>query len=166
MKQNGLEIATDLKHQKRLWIVERIGWAVMVLLMGAGLMGLLGAGPLSHATAGKAGSELWVDYQKLDRCEASSQLRVHVGSESLKGDSLRLWVSRQYLDKTEVEKTTPEAEHQEAAGDRVVYVFRTAGSNEPIVLTFHVRPTEHGKNHARIGIVNGPEVHFSQFIYP
>lgn len=166
MKQNDLEIATDLKHQKRLWIVERTGWAVMILLMAAALTGLFGAGPLSHATAGQTGSEFWVDYQKFDRCEATSQLRVHVGSGALKSESVGVWLSRHYLENVEVEKTTPAAEHQEAAGDRVVYVFRAAGSNEPIVLTFHVRPTEQGKKHARIGIVNGPEVHFSQFIYP
>ena len=165
-KDRDIEIATDFKHQRRLWLVERVGWAVIALLVIAVLLGLLGTGPLSKATAGTEHSALWADYQRFDRREAPSTFRVHVGSEALKDQLLRLWLSREYLNKTTVEHITPEPEAQEVASDRVVYVFKLAGTNTTVTITFEVRRKDFGRSQIRLGVIAGPEISFNQLTYP
>ena len=46
-----LEIDQDLRFQKREWAFERASWVVMALVVLAGLLGLLGRGPMSDQTA-------------------------------------------------------------------------------------------------------------------
>ena len=166
MKNNGLDIASDLKHQRRMWVVERVGWAVMATIVVAALAGLFGSGPLANATAGQPGSALHLEYERFGRYEAPCELRVHVGGEYMRGDKLRLWISREYLDRVEVERTMPPAEESQLQSSRVIYVFKLAQTNQPVKVTFHLRPTGYGKAAGSIGIADGPDVQFSQFIYP
>jgi hypothetical protein len=166
MKNQGLEIATDLKHQRRLWVVERVGWTVMGLLIVAGLAGLFGSGPLSRASAGQPGSALRVEYERFGRYEAPSELKLSIGAEQVQGSMLRVWISRDYLDRVEVERTMPPCDVSQLDVNRVIYVFNLAQTNKPAMITFYVRPTAYGKTRGNIGIVGGPEVPFSEFVYP
>ena len=164
MNSNGLEIATDLKHQRRLWIVERIGWTLMALIVVAALGGLFGNGPMSKARAGD--TSLQLNYERFARYEAPTELRAHVGPELTQGKQLRLWISRDYLDHLEVERTMPPAVANDLAPGRVLYIFNLAQTNTPAQVTFYVRHTGFGKTTGRAGIIGGPEVQFSQFVYP
>ena len=59
-----LEISQDLTFQRRSWIVQRVGWVMLALLILAALGGLFGPGPLSRARAGPHDGPLWVEYQR------------------------------------------------------------------------------------------------------
>jgi hypothetical protein len=44
-RHGDLEIQEDLPFQRREWLVERVAWGVMALLIVAALLGLFGTGP-------------------------------------------------------------------------------------------------------------------------
>lgn len=50
-----LEIEEDLDFQRRMWRLQQIGWALLVLVVVAALLGLFGKGPLSRAVASRVG---------------------------------------------------------------------------------------------------------------
>src|SRR5687767_835829 len=166
MKNNGLEIATDLKQQRRLWIMERVGWTIMAILIVAALAGVFGGGPLSHATAGHPGSALHVDYDRFARHEAPGELKAHIDAKQAQDNKLRIWISRGYLDEVEIERTVPQADSSQLDDNRVIYIFNVTETNKPAEVSFHLRPKGYGKTAGIIGVVGGPEVQFSQFIYP
>ena len=166
MKNHGLEIATDLKQQRRLWIMERIGWTIMATVVVAALAGVFGSGPLSHATAGQPGSALRVDYDRFARHEAPGEMRAHIDAKQAQGNKLRIWISRGYLDEVEIERTVPQADSSQLDNNRVIYIFSVTETSNPAEVSFHVRPKGYGKTAGSIGVVGGPEVQFSQFIYP
>ncbi len=46
-----LDVEEDMAFQRRNWRAERIGWAAMVAIVIAAVLGLFASGPLSWATA-------------------------------------------------------------------------------------------------------------------
>ncbi|MDQ6718742.1 MAG: hypothetical protein M3Z17_10420 [Gemmatimonadota bacterium] len=47
-----LGIAEDMNFQRRTWMVQRVGWAIMILVCIAALFGVFGKGPLSNGHFG------------------------------------------------------------------------------------------------------------------
>ncbi|HEU4345558.1 MAG TPA: hypothetical protein VFU31_28750, partial [Candidatus Binatia bacterium] len=52
MSKRSLEIEEDLRFQERAWVVQRVGWGVMLLVIVATAAGMFGEGALSSATVG------------------------------------------------------------------------------------------------------------------
>jgi hypothetical protein len=78
-RAGDLELNQDLRFQRRMWAVQRIGWAVMALVVLAGLLGLFGPGPLSSATAGKEEGPLLVEgYERFVRFRIPTTLQVRL----------------------------------------------------------------------------------------
>ncbi len=162
----SLEIHEDMDFQRRTWAVERAGWVGMALLVLASLLGLLGPGPLSSATAVDPTSGLWLEYDRCVRCEAPAKLRVQLGPAAAKDGKVRLWLSRPYLDAVRVEQVTPEPELVEAGAGRLTYVFRAAEADGPLAVTFSLKPERAGYHPAEMGLDGSPPLRFGQLVYP
>ena len=161
-----LEVGQDLNFQRRSWTLERAGWVVMILLLIAALLGLLGPGPLSSATAGDPDSALWVEYNRFERYHAPTTLRAHIGLGAARGGKVRLWLSRGFVESTEIHHIYPDPEVVEAGTDRFTYVFAAPDESKPVVITYQFESQKYWGQAARIGLDAGPELEFSQFIYP
>lgn len=61
-RKGGLEVSQDLNFQRREWVVQRVGWVVMAVLLVAALLGLFGPGPLSKSIAGSASGPVRAEY--------------------------------------------------------------------------------------------------------
>ena len=160
----SLEIAQDLDFQRREWIVQRIAWGIVVIILIAGLAGLLGAGPLSHAQA--SSGPLALDYERFVRKRAPTQFDLTVAPEAASDGEVALWLDQALLEKLDVERITPEPTAMEATPDRVVYRFVLADPEQPAAVTFHLEPAEPGAVRGNLGLVDGQELAVAQFIYP
>jgi hypothetical protein len=165
MKRVGdLEIGEDIKHQQREWRAEHIGWLLMALLLAGALLGLLGPGPFSSATAGT--SPLWVEYNRFDRYQAPAMLKIHLGPGTGQSGTTRVWIDREYIQGMEVQDIEPEPDSMEVSSDRITYVFQVPKQDQPIVVVYHVQANSYGSARARLGVEGGPQIHFTQFIFP
>jgi len=161
-----LELPQDLDFQRRSWIAQRIGWAIMALVLLAGLAGLLGNGPLSIATAGGPGSPLEVEYGRFARHSGPTQMEIRLQPTAMQGDTARVWLDREYLRGIQVERVIPEPESVEVTADRAVYVFKVNQSDQPASITFYITPDLIGTHTVRVGIDNGETLTFRQIVYP
>ena len=167
LKQVGeLQIAEDLEFQRKEWRFERIGWALMALVLLAALLGLLGPGPLSNATAGEEGGALWAKYQRFAHRSALTRLEVYAGPNTAQEGQLRLWVSRETIGVNEVRGIQPEPEQVSAAGDRFVYTFAVDDPAREVVVYFLLEPTKYFRQQIALGIEGGPQLGFTQVLYP
>ena len=159
-----LEIDQDLDAQRREWRIEKLAWTCFALLILAGLSGLLGSGPLANAVAGEEGSELWVEYPRFARHLAPVKMRV-VAARAGK-DEVRLWIDRDYAERLELERISPEPDSVESLADRDVYAFRPGSGAGPLVIELSFELTYVGFSNARLGTLDGPSVEFRQLVYP
>jgi hypothetical protein len=161
-----LQIHQDLPHERLEWKIERVGWVLMALVLLTALAGLLGPGPLSRATAGQTGSPLCVHYNRLARHQAPELLRVQIGPGMARDGTVRVWLSREYVQNIKLDNIVPEPESVEAGPERFTYAFNLSEAEQPTTLMFHFEPNAFGRAPAVLGVDGGPEVAFTQFIYP
>ncbi|HEX7054324.1 MAG TPA: hypothetical protein VF211_10390 [Burkholderiales bacterium] len=158
-----LQVAEDIRFQRREWLAERLGWVVMTAAVFAALAGLVGDGPASNAVAASPGGRLAVEYQRFAHRQAPTELRVRYGEGSAQQGRIRLALDSQYVGKLKIERVQPEPEKIELAGGRYVYVF-PAGDG-PGQVTFVVQMEAFGR--VAGGVALGEErVALSQIVYP
>ncbi len=160
-----LEVSQNLDYQRRMWAVQRVGWALMALALLAALVGLVGKGPLSDASAGDGGP-LQVEYPRFARHRAPSTLEFRLAPGAAQGDQVRLWLDREYLARTEVQAVFPEPASVEAGPERMTYVFKLERPDEPATITFSLLHESSGPRQARVGLADRESLTFRQFIYP
>lgn len=161
-----LEVPQDLRFQQGSWTAQRLGWALLALLLLAALLGLFGAGPLSRATSGAQDGPLWAEYHRFWRYKYPMSLRIHFGPEATRHGEVRVRISRPYLESMSVEHVTPQPQSVEAGPDHLTYVFKISRVGYPTAVTFDLKPNAPGSVTGRAGLDSGPEIAIGHFIYP
>jgi hypothetical protein len=154
-----LEIDQDLEFHHRLWIVQRVGWVIVGLLLIAALAGVFGSGPVSSSSVGNSAVRL--EYQRFGRLQQPTTIRFHFSSEA--GDVAKLFFNRKYLESFVIEHITPPPDEVEPASQWLIYSFKR---REPTSVTFHLRPDEFGLFSGEARLAEGEPISFRQFIYP
>jgi hypothetical protein len=164
-----LEIDEDLTFQHRSWMVQRTGWAVMVLLLVAATLGVLGSGPLSKGTAEVPGRAR-VEYARFTRYQTPDTLTIHLEPAATRQPEVRLGVDRKFLDRSKIETVVPPPVRVEGIADRLVYVFAMARTGEPLTIAFVLEPQRLWLAHARLTLDAGAgeptTLGFWQMVYP
>jgi hypothetical protein len=158
----GLEPDDDEAFHRRSWRVQRAGWITMLAIVLAGLVGLLGRGPLSRAVT-EHPSGVRVEHNRFVRVDAPETLQVHVPPPARPGDGYRPAVGRTFLDRVQIDSVIPRPLVTEAFADRVVYVF--AGGGRPVA-TFHFTPRSFGILRAEITAAGAGPAAFWLLAYP
>jgi hypothetical protein len=161
-----LEIAQDLRFQRRSWAIQRVGWFAMAVVVAAAVLGYLGEGPLSDARARSGDGAYEVEYARYTRYRSPDTLRVFIEEGAVEGDQARVSFGRGYFDGVEVESVFPEPDSVEVDGDEVVYLFKLGDQGAPATVIFSVMYDDVGRKRARVGLDGHSAVSFSQFIYP
>jgi hypothetical protein len=161
-----LEINQDLKHQQQEWLIERIGWSVMGLLVLAALAGLLGPGPLSSARTGDPGSSLWAEYNRFDRYQAPTILKVQVKPEEIADGNFRLKINRDFMEQIELRHIDPQPRSVEADSSSMTYNFNLPAVQQQVTILFHYEANAFGRLPVVLSLADGQQLNFSQFIYP
>jgi hypothetical protein len=161
-----LEIAQDLDFQKKSWVFQRVGWVLMALFVILALAGLFGPGPLSTTTVGDERAPVRLQYERFVRSRDPTQLTLHIGPNAGQDGEVRVWLDREYLYRVQVRHIIPEPERVEAGADRLTFVFRLAGPNQPTAILFNLEPEDIGQAQGRFGVDQGETLSFIQFVYP
>lgn len=165
-QDRGIQIDEDVAFQRRFRVVQRIGLAVMGLVLAAALLGLLGAaGPLCDGAAQSDG--LSVRYPRFGRRLTPSMLEVRVDPSQVRGSVVSLWISAGYLEAMAPARVSPRPRTVAAHGDRALYTF-DASRNAPtaIRICFELEPRALLRHAGRVGLVSGGELPVATFIYP
>ena len=163
---SDLQIREDPGFQRSFWAIERIGWVVIALILIAALLGLFGTGLFSRTKAGDRSGPLWLEYNRFGRFQSPSTLRVYIGGRGKPEKIARIWVDQNYMKGIQIEQIIPEPDSVESVSDRLVYTFKLAKPNEPTEVTFYLKLEQIGSLSGKLGLVNGPAISFTQFVYP
>ena len=150
-----MEDEIDL-HQKG-WIVQRIGWVFLALIVIAASLGLFGNGLLSKTS--KAEKNVSIEYERFARFESQTELTIK--ALNLR-DGVEIRIPQSYLRNMELEKSIPQPTRQRLAQEHLILSF---DAQESASLTLVFNPTTTGTV-AAVFEVNRERLNISHFIYP
>jgi hypothetical protein len=163
--QIGWPPDADPGYQRRVWMAQRIGWAIGAAIIAAAALGLFGFGPLSWSTAGTPGA-FWIEYDRFSRVTAPSKLVVRFDRTVLSGNRLRLFLGEDYLKALKLEPALPPVAESSAAPGGVVLTFDTLPEDGILQVTLPVSFTTIGRVRAEIGPLDGSRLRFQHVVYP
>ena len=89
------------------------------------------------------------------------------GPNRVEPDStVRIWISRPFLEGQQLEHVAPEPQSVEVAADRMIFAFKVNDPAQPGWANFSLKTNQIGRAEARVGLERGPVVEFWQFVYP
>ena len=161
-----LDIDQDMDLQRKDWKFQHAGRCVMLLLVIAALLGAFGQGWLARAEVGAKGDALWMEYDRIVRHRASTQLKLHLAPQAAANGTMRLWVQEDYLQSVSIESITPEPKKVVLEKEGLSYEFAATEPSQPILIVFDIKPEENGPRSGAIGIVGQKRHSFTQFVLP
>ena len=164
-KTGRLQISDDLSFTRASWKVERAGWLALAALIAAGMLGLLGPGLFSSASAGEIEDPLRVEFQRFGHFETEDELTVHLKPRSRNGLAT-VWIEDRYLDHVEIREIHPPPSQVQLQDGRKVYSFSLAPDIDRARVRFDLTYKKVGRLAGRLGAPDGSSVGVRQFIYP
>lgn len=161
MKKRTLEIDEDIVFQRKEWMAQRVGVALLFLFVLGALLGLTGVGgPLSHGEAGDRNAALHVEYERVVRRGAPVTLTLHLRSRA--PGNVRFWISAPYLQDITIDGFVPQPEIVSVEQERHVYAIPAGSGSSEITVTLEVEHKTIGRIQGEVGLIDGPSVRFSQ----
>jgi hypothetical protein len=155
-------VREDMQFQRRSWMVERAGWALLVLLALVGLSGAFGIGPLSWQTA-SAGS-LKVEYERFQRITRLARFTFEVSAQN--GPEMRLHLNDAFQKNFEVSNIQPQPARTTTGPDGIDLSFAVTERADKgrIVIWAHSR--RYGVSNITAQLGSEAPIAFWVFVYP
>ena len=162
--KGGLEVDEDRAWQERFWTIQRIGWAVMALILLAALLGATGkGGPLASASArSPAGT---IDYPRITRWQSSDQVAVRLPASA--SGKVNVELSPEFAETFTIESVEPEPSQVQATAHGDLFTFDVGNGGGEKEIVFNVRaqkPLLYRSVEARIG--DGPRQPLALTVLP
>lgn len=159
-KARTLEIDEDVDFQRREWFWQRVGFGLLAVFVLAAALGVTGAGGvLSGGEISDPSGRLRIEYQRMVRRGAASEVRLHLQNDP--PGFVQFWIASPYLEFVNIESIEPEPETITVESDRHVYTVRAGSSG--VSVSLQTKHAQSGRFEASFGIVNGPGLRFTQF---
>lgn len=154
-----------MRHHRADWRVERVGLAVIAIILMGALLGVFGDGPLSHGRSG-SGQAVSVEYERLLRASAPTQYRFHVDPSLATQGILDLRMDNSLVDLMQVDSIVPEPERQTAGPTYTAFSFRVEPGTSPASVVFQFRPATFGRHEGQVVVPGAPALSIDHFIFP
>lgn len=146
--------------------MQRLGWALLGLIVVAAVAGLLGPGPLSSTTRSAPSWQVEIEYARFAHNRADMTLEFHLKSDPERPEPAQVWISAEYLAGVTVQQIVPEPQDWTAGGDGVVLTFPVRDRGASVHVQMEIRPSQMGLLHGAIGVPGRQPVKFWQLVYP
>lgn len=152
------------------WMVQRIFWAIALLILLAALLGFFGGGPLSGGEERVEGDgySYELSYNRWNRQKNPQELDLRVAGSNLAGETLRVTVPQSFLDDVSVEGVTPDPDSTSLRSEGAVYSWQL-GEGDEFAVTFDYTADDWRtlKGDLLVAIGESEEtLSFSQFLFP
>lgn len=156
-------VTENMALQRKIWRFERVGWYVLIVVIGLTLAGLFSKGPISTRQVISADGQLKIEYQRFLRNGSSDALVIHLQGKAR--EPLEIEVSGELLQGFEVEMLQPQPLKASTSGEGM-RLWVLSDSNGLAVLHLTLRSDGVGSFDSQVSTPGGAPLRFTQFIYP
>jgi hypothetical protein len=164
--EQPLEIEEDPKLQRRTWVVQRVSWVAMGVIVVAALAGLFAVGPLASREARDPGGLLRAEYHRFERHLTPTHLRLHLSPEATSAESVTVLLGREFVDSFRILRITPEPIEMGSAREGAMLRFRVAAAQQPMSIRIDLEPARMGSISGALALAGRAPAQISQFVYP
>jgi hypothetical protein len=157
IKNFSLQISDEIDLHRKGWVAQRIGWAVLLLLVTAALIGVFGTGWISSRHIILDGNK--VSFERFARFEAPMKLIVHAAKPD---GAVEIRIPQTYLANIEIDKIVPAPSAQKISQEAVIYTFN---ANASMTVIFYLIAESTGTVDTKMA-VNNSVFPIRHFIYP
>ena len=157
--------AASPSERRRARIVHRVGVTIFILVLLSALLGLLGKGTLSKTTVADPSNRLRAEYFGFVRYQGPVDLKVRVSAQATATGSVRLQLSKAFVDEVEIERIDPEPVSQSSGPRFFTYTIQTQ-TNEEAEIRVRFASSHFGRLAYDVGLDGGPVLHLRHFSFP
>ena len=117
---SSVDVETDRRGQELTWLITRVGWLFMLLLLIAALIGLTGSGGPMSRTYVKAGSAR-IDVPRISRWASADHMTVEFGADT--SGKAAVTVPMAFIDIFTIEAVSPQPRSVIATPDGHIFEF-------------------------------------------
>jgi hypothetical protein len=162
-----LEVGFNRSFEKRWYHAELVGRLVMLLVVAAGLAGLLGRGPWSHHSATTADRALRADFEPMARYGTTTQvtLRLPAPPPGAAEDEITVQLPSSVVEPMGLQTVLPQPSRQQARPEGLALTFAVAAGAENTLVRLMLKPETVGPVQltARVG---GRVLSWTQVVLP
>jgi hypothetical protein len=152
-----MQMEDEIRLHEKGWIVQRVGWVILAILLVAAILGVFGDGILSNRT--QTNGNVSISYQRFGRFESQQSLKINATSVQRE---LIVSIPQGYLRAMEIDNIIPEPAKQKIENDHLKLSF---DAEELAEVTVYFNPKQIGTTSASVKI-DDQSFLLSHFIYP
>jgi hypothetical protein len=147
----------DDRFKRRQWRVQRAGWALLLLIVVLGMLGVFGTSPLAGkieaVEAGGARYEL--EYPRFTRYQHHDRIHLRVDAPDAGGEELKVAFAAPLVENAHVGSAFPQPDGSGWDASGAVFTYKVEDWSRPIVLTFEYEPRKAFWNPGHVTVTAG-----------
>jgi hypothetical protein len=155
------EIEAGEVFHKHEWLIQRIGWGLLSLILMAAVLGVFGSGPVAR-TAIASGDDV-LEFERFSRRHAPTQWTIMLAPSERAG-VFSVRISSSFLERYRISAIVPEPRGRSLTRSDVAFEFDI--SDPAAAIVFHVEPERSGSSEGFFRLGNAEPIRVEQFIYP
>jgi hypothetical protein len=164
VKEDDFEVGEDESLMRKEWRFQRVAWLILLLIVLAGGVGLLGSGPLSHVQV-PGNDGLTVEYNRFAHRTNETEMVLQPGDNVSDTGSVDIAITRDFVQKFNIERIIPEPESESISDDEIVFSFKV-GQGAPDRIVFYMTPDSAGSFGGEVRVLNGGSANINMLVYP
>ncbi len=156
-------IQEDMTFQRRSWVVERVSWVLLGVLVCLALPGIFSHGPLSERRIATPDNSLTVEYERFQRITRLARFTMILPATGETPSRLRL--SPSFQDTYEITSLQPAPQSSSAGPDGLELAFAAPRAGD-LTVAIWAHPHRAGSLAMSVQAGDKAPAEFSIFIYP
>lgn len=152
--------------RRRAAVAQRVGWALLALILVMALAGLLGPGPLSRSAHSSADGRVTLEYDRFVRNTGSTMMQITARADPGDRGQARVWLSPDYLSSMQIQQVVPDPDSWTSTTGGVVLAFPVDEAGSQVNVQVQMYPQRVGLVRGAVGDPAGEPIEFWQFVYP
>lgn len=161
-------LGEEPRQQSIEWVVDRVGWIMMAVVLTAAVAGLWGNGPLSNEQATSADGRLSVSYDRFVRNQGSTEIELQVSPDAVVNGAVSIGIDSEFLMANQIQSITPNPSSVTVDGRYDIYRFDVA-PRAGLRAKFGLRPDPDSlaaSHTLQFRLAGSPPMQVRQVVYP